>query len=212
MFESYLTFSIVPCRVLIEKYGDEYDVSKSAVRNLHPKELKEKPFKYPKPVETKTEDSSSLHDRDMNKVSSSHPSSCHSSSTKAQSSSKVVKDEPEQSIIVGWIRPGIKVKLVSKKYGDHLYLHKGYIVDVLSKGFATVKLENGCMVDSIAEKHLETSLPTIGGNCMVIYGEHRGEIAILMQKHKEMAVIQLAESYEMVQLSLDWVAGVLIDN
>lgn len=83
---------------------------------------------------------------------------------------------------------------------------------MFKRGYATVKLENASVVDSVAERHLETSLPSIGGHVMVIHGERKGETATLIQKLSDTAIVQFAESLEIEEINLDWVAGVAIDQ
>ena len=57
----------------------------------------------------------------------------HTSDTKASSSS----DKPT------WIRSGIRVKLITKKYDEKYYLMKSTIIDVYDKNLASIKLDNG---------------------------------------------------------------------
>jgi len=57
-------------------------------------------------------------------------------SDKASSSSSS-SDKPT------WIRSGIRVKLITKKYNEKYYLMKSTIIDVYEKNLASIKLDNG---------------------------------------------------------------------
>jgi hypothetical protein len=108
-----------------------------------------------------------------------------------------------------WLRTGIRVKLVSKSYGENVYLRKGVVLDVPQVGFGSVRFDNhGILVNSIKEKHLETVLPKVGGSCMVLLGGNKGEIASLISKSSDQSkvTIQLVDSLEVLELDADWIA------
>lgn len=126
-------------------------------------------------------------------------------------------DRPPAS---NWIRPGIRVKIVSKKVdrdsavssaksGSVFYLQKGVVLDVPTRGVASLRLDDGKLLSSVAEKHLETVLPTVGGICMILAGEYKSETAVLIEKDSESdrAMVQLSESLDMIMVGLDDVAA-----
>jgi hypothetical protein len=108
-----------------------------------------------------------------------------------------------------WLFPGIRVRIVSKHIGEKYYLQKGVVDDVHSSGSASIRLDAGGFLDSVKEKYLETVLPSVGGLCKILRGVNRGQHASLLEKKKEvgLAIVQLADDYELVQLSMDDIAA-----
>jgi len=120
--------------------------------------------------------------------------------------SKSKYEEPSQS----WLIPNIRVRVVSRKYakGRH-YKQKGIIVDALHGGRkAVLHMTNGEVLDCIPERYLETALPAIGGNAIVLTGQHKYEKGVLIEKNldKGEGVIQLFEDMHVVSLLLDDIA------
>jgi G patch domain and KOW motifs-containing protein len=125
-----------------------------------------------------------------------------------------------------WLQTGIRVKIISKKIDDHgrHYLSKGSVIDVYypssssskssrdrsSSKVASLRLDNGVVLQDVKEKYLETVLPkNIGDSCMVLTGEYRGLSGTLMEKDYERneVTIQLTEEMEILLLSMDSVAA-----
>jgi hypothetical protein len=130
-----------------------------------------------------------------------------SEKTKPMTQSEKKPDRPS------WIRSGIRVKMVGKmKDTDNniskYYLQKGTILDVVSKGLAHVRFDNGGMED-VKEKYLETVLPLKGEKGMVLLGMNKGEVGTLLERdnQKESVVIQLSESLEVMEIDMDSIAA-----
>ena len=119
-----------------------------------------------------------------------------------------------------WLRPGLRVKLVSDKFGRQLYLKKGVVLDVYGDKLASVRLDSGTLLETVKQRHLETVVPSERGACVVLAGRHRGLQAVLLERRrvplsnatsnsngsssKESVVVQLAEEMSIVlELSLD---------
>lgn len=120
-------------------------------------------------------------------------------------------NEKTKTNAISWIRPGIRVKLISKKIADgKFYLQKGTIIDVVSQGVATIRFDNGrTLVESVKEKYLETVLPSVGEVVVILVGLYKGESAILLEKYndKQKVLVQLTESLEVLELSMDDIAA-----
>jgi hypothetical protein len=80
-------------------------------------------------------------------------------------------------------------------------------------------LASGEVLDNILEKDLQTALPKTGGRVMILHGEHKGNVANLLERYRakikgkdgkqqedEVAVAQIDQTLEVVTLSLDDVA------
>lgn len=170
------------------------------------------------------EKKSKKRDRDQEYERESH-------STRIESTKKQKSDDRLSSRIEGgseakstpsWLQTGIRVKIISKKIDNHgrHYLSKGSVLDVYypsskssrdrSGKVASIRLDNGVVLQDIKEKYLETVLPkNIGDSCMILTGEHRGLSGTLMEKDydKNEVTIQLIEEMDIVLLSMDSVAA-----
>lgn len=106
-----------------------------------------------------------------------------------------------------WLIPNIRVRLISKKIGGGKYFkEKGVVVDVLKKGTeAIVQLDNGQVIDRVPERYLETAIPKVGGNAIILIGRNRHEKGKLLDRNSEKGrgSIQLFEEMNIVTLSLD---------
>jgi hypothetical protein len=124
--------------------------------------------------------------------------------------SKATADAAQQRAPVYWLREGIRVKVVSKSVGgQRAYLQKGTVLDVYARGRASVRLDDGTVLDEVGERHVESIVPAVGGSCVVLLGPHRGQAAVLMQRLADMqrVVVQLGEDLEVVELDMDDVAA-----
>jgi len=111
----------------------------------------------------------------------------------------------------GWLMPHIRVRIVSReRAGGKLYLSKGTILDVVTPTSCDVLLDGGSgkLLENVAASELETALPKRDGRVAVLRGTHRGERGKLLERNsqREEAVVQLAQTFEIVRLPLDDVA------
>ncbi|XP_065091948.1 DNA/RNA-binding protein KIN17 [Ochlerotatus camptorhynchus] len=80
-----------------------------------------------------------------------------------------------------WLAEGIVVKLVSKSLGEKYYKEKGVVLDVIDKYRAKIKLlETGDKL-KVDQAHLETVIPAISKQVLVLNGGYRGNIATLKE-------------------------------
>jgi hypothetical protein len=108
---------------------------------------------------------------------------------------------------VYWLRENIRVKVVSKTLSDgRAYLQKGQILDVYKLGECSMRLDGGAVLEGVRERHLETVLPKVGGSCMVLLGEYRGQGATLLEKG-EVVTVQLQDDLDVVVLEMDAIAA-----
>jgi type II secretory pathway pseudopilin PulG len=103
-----------------------------------------------------------------------------------------------------WLIPNIRVRVISSRYGDTTYKQKGVVVDVTRKGVATLTMGNGQVIN-VAERHLETALPKVGGSSIVLSGNHRFSKGRLLERDskKNRGSIQVFEDMSIVTTSLD---------
>jgi hypothetical protein len=138
----------------------------------------------------------------------SHKKSEYDHAGSAKSSSRHGTNmEKEKS----WLRAGIRIKIVTKKFGSAYYLQKGVIQDITTPGVASVRLDSGALVESVRQKYLETCLPPIGGPCVVLVGRHTGQTATLLERLREAekALIQMTDELDVVEVSMDHIAAYL---
>lgn len=115
---------------------------------------------------------------------------------------------PTGSIVsTSWLIPNIRVRVVSSRYGQTLYKEKGVVLDVTRKGVATLKMDDGQVVN-VAERHLETALPKVGGRSIILSGDHRFSKGQMLERDskKNRGVVQVFEDMSVVTTSLDEMA------
>lgn len=85
----------------------------------------------------------------------------------------------------GWLKVGISVKIVTKSLSEKYYKSKGTVQEIIDSDcfVGKVKLSSPEEVKGhvikIDQEHLETVIPAIGGNVMILKGKHRGKIGVL---------------------------------
>lgn len=85
-----------------------------------------------------------------------------------------------------WIVPGIRAKIVSKKYREGKYfLISGIVSDVLSEKSFLFVTDNKECIEDLKEKYLETEMPKIGGLVKILKGEHTQKVGKLHSRDKK---------------------------
>lgn len=133
----------------------------------------------------------------------------NSSSSSSSNKEKDPKKEPAPQTVF-WLREGIRVKIISKSLdGGKSYLQKGTVLDVYSRGKASVRLDDTTVIDSVNERHVETIMPSVGGACVVLLGEYKGQHAVCMEKRNDTqrVIVQLNEDLDVVELDMDSIAA-----
>ena len=110
----------------------------------------------------------------------------------------------------GWLRPDIRVRLVSKKYcGAREYAKKGVVLEMAGRNVCTLRMdESRRTIDGVCERHLESALPKVGGRIAVLMGKARGTTGTLIERSssKQKATVQMANDLSIASFSLDDVA------
>lgn len=101
---------------------------------------------------------------------------------------KFKSDDPPAS--EGWLKEGLMVKVTTKSLGDKYYKAKGLIQTVDKDGFVgKVKLKTPEKVSGhiirLDQEYLETVIPAIGKEILILWGKHRGKKAIVKKLHIE---------------------------
>jgi G patch domain/KOW motif-containing protein len=98
----------------------------------------------------------------------------------------------------------IRIRVITEKLGRKYYKSKGVIVDVTPKG-ATVRMDDGSLLDRVPERYLETALPKTGGRVLVLAGKHKLVKGQLLERDskKGRGVVQVYEDMNVLTLSLD---------
>lgn len=194
-------------RISLEKSGKIVDVGRRTVRLVPKDELLQQPFVYAKPLEEDVTVSVDIDEYDdpLQLKQFKQRQEQQDSAKMKDSSAKPKPSSQQQQQPTYWIRPGLRVKIVSRKLGKNSYLQKGTILDVYKLGVATVRLDGGTILDEVKEKYLETVMPSVGGQCMVLAGEFKGEIGRLLSRDNEqqVAMLELQDSLEVVAKSMD---------
>ncbi|KAI9098785.1 DExH-box splicing factor binding site-domain-containing protein [Phlyctochytrium arcticum] len=72
-----------------------------------------------------------------------------------------------------WLRPRVRVRIVSKSLQQgRLYNQKATIHDVVTLGVCTLKTDMGEVIENVLDRHLETIVPVVGKDVMVVASEN----------------------------------------
>ncbi|KYM95391.1 PREDICTED: DNA/RNA-binding protein KIN17 [Cyphomyrmex costatus] len=103
---------------------------------------------------------------------------------------KKLKSSDDSPAIEGWLREGLMVKVTTKSLGDKYYKAKGVVQSVGTNGFVgKVKLKspeevNGHII-RLDQEYLETVIPAIGKEIMILWGKHKSMKATVKKLHIE---------------------------
>jgi len=92
---------------------------------------------------------------------------------------KKVPEEESDPKDRSWLRKRIVVKVVTKSLGDKYYKKKGYVKEVIDDFAALVVMNDTGAKVKLDQDHLETVIPQEGREVVILWGQHRGETAIL---------------------------------
>jgi hypothetical protein len=119
------------------------------------------------------------------------------------------EEEQQRPSSTTWLIPSIRVRIVTSKLGKQYYKEKGVVVDVTTKGTATLNMANHAgQVLQVPERYLETALPKVGGNACILTGKHRLAKGRLLERDSKAnrGAIQVFEDMNIVNTSLDDIA------
>jgi len=98
---------------------------------------------------------------------------------KEEKKQKRWKEQNDPEMANAWIRPNIIVKIITKSLGDKYYKKKGRIVEVIDDFAAVVVLNESGSKLKLDQEHLETVIPSVGREVVVLWGKHGGKDAVL---------------------------------
>uniref|UniRef100_A0A914YBV2 DNA/RNA-binding protein Kin17 WH-like domain-containing protein n=1 Tax=Panagrolaimus superbus TaxID=310955 RepID=A0A914YBV2_9BILA len=164
-------------RDLIRENDDEKIKISLAPRSLVKPENEKVELKATKVFETADEKGSS---NSMKRPSSSKS---EASSSKKSALDKIMEEEERYKERKNrkdyWLHEGIIVKVVTKKLGSEYYKAKGEIVELVDKYTAKVDVDGDIL--KLDQGHLETVIPAVGKDMLIVNGGYRGTKAILLE-------------------------------
>lgn len=92
---------------------------------------------------------------------------------------KRIHKERQDSGEESWLHTDIIVKIVTKNLGEKFYKKKGTVEKVIDRYAAVVSLLDSKHKIKLDQEHLETVIPNIGREVLILLGKYRGEKAIL---------------------------------
>ncbi len=78
-----------------------------------------------------------------------------------------------------WLHKNIVVKIVTKKLGEKYYKKKAIVTEIIDKYTGVVRLIDTDAIIKLDQAHMETVLPAIGKQVLILNGAYRGETADL---------------------------------
>mmetsp|Transcript_38863 Transcript_38863/g.91939 ORF Transcript_38863/g.91939 Transcript_38863/m.91939 type:complete len:400 (-) Transcript_38863:81-1280(-) len=105
--------------------------------------------------------------------------------------------QAEATVTDDWLAKGIVVKVVHKKLADgKYYKKKGVVKSVKDKFTAEVKMVDTGHTLKLDQEHLETVIPSVGGEVLVVNGPYRGEVGVLrgLEEAAFSAIVTLEKS------------------
>lgn len=193
-------------RVLIRlenRYEDEI-VKKSDLSLVSRSELNDNPFRENHP-HAESHNDKAHNELKKHKIIKDHSRSRKRSrsSSRDQEYKKSKKDDQKS-----WLLPQIRVRVITKKAcSGRQYKQKGIILDIIRSGVAVVQMADGEVFES-KDSWLETALPKLGGNVVVLVGRYRLEKGKLLERQsvKGRAIVQLYDDLQIIKISLDDIA------
>jgi len=136
-----------------------------------------------------------------------HPAFSTKSLKKPKSSTSAKKKAVKP---VTWVRPNIRVRIISKSLGGGLYYtKKGTVYDVVSRyEFSVLMNKDRKLVERVIERNVETALPKAGGKVMIVLGEHKGRIGTLLERNSKLqkCLVQFDDDLETYQCGFEKLA------
>jgi len=114
------------------------------------------------------------------------------------------RDRPEDELL--WVRPHIRVRIVSKSLeGGKYYGQKAKVLDVVDRYRFTVMMENGVLVEGVKERNVETIIPRPGGHVLLVKGKKKGEAGKLLERMTKegRAVVQLENDLSVLEMQFE---------
>lgn len=117
----------------------------------------------------------------------------------------------------GWLKEKLVVKVITKSLGDKYYKAKGIVKLVENSGFvAKVKLTTPEEVEGhlikLDQEYLETVIPAIGKEVLILWGKYKGEKGIVKKLHIEEYTIDVQLEGKLVRtLPYEQVCKYIID-
>ena len=105
-----------------------------------------------------------------------------------------------------WVVPNIRVRIVSKKVLNGKYYNmKVTVTDIIDIYTFSVLTSKGDSITILREKDIETLLPDLEKNVMVVRGANKGKIANLKVRDKSnnKVIVQYAENFEYDEMTQD---------
>ena len=78
-----------------------------------------------------------------------------------------------------WLKSRIVIKITSKKFGDKYYKQKAEVLEVIYKFKALVKLIQDGSKITVDQNEIETVIPAVGRQVLILQGRFRGKTAVL---------------------------------
>ncbi|GLH04412.1 DNA/RNA-binding protein KIN17 [Gryllus bimaculatus] len=128
---------------------------------------------------------------------------------KASALDDIIKEEESKKEKVNrkdyWLVEGIVVKVMAKSLGDKYYKKKGVVKEVPSKYVAMVTMLDTGHKLKLDQAHLETVIPAVGRQVMVVNGAYRGSVAVLKSLDEDKFCVS-------IEISSGPLKGRVVDN
>ena len=86
---------------------------------------------------------------------------------------------------IPWLKPNIIVKITSKTLGEKFFKQKAEVLEIIHKFKAIVKLVQDGSKVTIDQNDVETVIPAIGRQVLILQGRFRGSTAVLKNLNVE---------------------------
>lgn len=124
---------------------------------------------------------------------------------------KPIKKETKQEISshkkeLKWVIPNIRVRVISKKLSDGKYYNKKVLItDILDSNTFSALTTQGETINFLKEKDIETLLPELETNVIIVKGKNKGKVATLKlrDKSKNKVILQYLDNLEYDEMTQD---------
>eukprot|EP00049_Salpingoeca_infusionum_P003530 m.67595 g.67595 ORF g.67595 m.67595 type:complete len:449 (-) comp12165_c0_seq1:229-1575(-) len=94
---------------------------------------------------------------------------------------KAKQDAAKQLAEAVWVTPGIVVKVMNKELGDGRFYKRKGVIKSVEGAVAKVKIIDSKASLKLDQRFLETVIPRVGGDVLILQGKHAGGIGQLLK-------------------------------
>ena len=121
------------------------------------------------------------------------------------SDSNEMREKEQAKYRIKWVSRGLRVRIITKKFGSKYYEQKGTVFEIESLYEFTVKMDgNGLNLLKCCERDVESVIPKVDQRVKILTGKYRGQTATIKKKQRDQqAICTLDSNLKVVTMYFD---------